>query len=167
MRLPKEPWDPAKELIVGHRLWNLQLWGPLVYSLLICELMDHCFLTNSIVHGKPEVGGSRGCFCVDRAMILCELLGNPGCSWLAGQGVGMERDKGIKPQACTPPCSDGRRPVLSMSRPRSILRAERRLTHDDVSSLGYVTSRSVSWARFGASVDALLASPPSGLPSKQ
>ena len=28
-----EPWDPTLGLIVGHRLWDLQLWGPLVYPL--------------------------------------------------------------------------------------------------------------------------------------
>ena len=29
--LREGPWDPALGLIVGHRLWDLQLWGPLVY----------------------------------------------------------------------------------------------------------------------------------------
>ena len=28
--LHEEPWDPTLGLIVGHRLWDLQLWGPLV-----------------------------------------------------------------------------------------------------------------------------------------
>ena len=28
-----EPWDPTLGLIVGHRLWDLQLWG-----LLVCPL---------------------------------------------------------------------------------------------------------------------------------
>ena len=28
-----EPWDPTLGLIVGHRLWDLQLWGRLVCPL--------------------------------------------------------------------------------------------------------------------------------------
>ena len=31
--LREEPWDPILGLIVGHRLRDLQLWGPLVYTL--------------------------------------------------------------------------------------------------------------------------------------
>ena len=31
--LHEEPWDPTLGLIVGHRLWDLQLWGPLVCPL--------------------------------------------------------------------------------------------------------------------------------------
>ena len=31
--LPEEPWDPTLGLIGGHRLWDLQLWGQLVFPL--------------------------------------------------------------------------------------------------------------------------------------
>ena len=31
--LREGPWDPTLGLIGGHRLWDLQLWGPLVYQL--------------------------------------------------------------------------------------------------------------------------------------
>ena len=47
-------------------------------------------------------------------MILRELLGSPGCSWLAGREGGYrERDKGslVLVELCTLSRSDGRRPV--------------------------------------------------------